>query len=212
MTLASSGQLASRQLLDASNITTDAAPESALPERPEAVADLADGALLLAPMHGDSDLLFNSSDIDSILAYSSPRQRIELLSWPPAPADSSFHYTWSTYLESPISTSNSFFHLWQLFSREEGGPAVSLTATKGKVAIDDNIRDDCGGTGCPQVQMGQYTDKVVKHDMKVTFGQKGRLQYSMTDAASGATMLKYSAKGYMGQESSLKVSVRGVPA
>lgn len=81
---------------------------------------------------------------------------------------------------------------------------MSLTATKGKVAIDDNVREGCGGT-CPTLAIGEYTDKVVKHDMKVTYGAKGSLAYTMTDAASGQAMMRYAAKGYMGQDSSLKV-------
>lgn len=200
MTLASSGQLASEQLLNPKSGSNDlpatgaaAAPSFSLEE-----------SLLLTPTRGDTDLLFNASDIDAVLAYSSPRQRIELLSWPPAPAGYSFQYSWSTYLQSPISTSNSLFHLWQLFSRAEGGPTVTLTATKGRVAIDDNVREGCGAT-CPQIQIGQYTDMVVRHDVRVTFGDNGSLRYIMTNAASGTTMMRYAAKGYMGADSSLKV-------
>jgi hypothetical protein len=139
------------------------------------------------------------------MAYSSPRQRIEFLSWPPAPAGSTFRYTWSTYLQSPISTGKQFFHLWQLFSREEGGPTVSLTATNGRVAIDDNVREGCAGS-CPSIALGGYTDKVVKHDLKVTYGKEGSLLYTMTDAGTGQTLLRYTGKGDMGQDSSLKVS------
>lgn len=43
----------------------------------------------------------------------SPRQRIELFSWPGAMYDTTWQYQWRTYLAKNVSTDGHFFHMFQ---------------------------------------------------------------------------------------------------
>lgn len=40
-----------------------------------------------------------------------PRQRLEFLSWPPAPAGETWDYTWRTYVDERTTTTNRWWHM-----------------------------------------------------------------------------------------------------
>lgn len=40
-----------------------------------------------------------------------PRQRLEFLSWPPAPAGETWDYTWRTYVDERTQTTNRWWHM-----------------------------------------------------------------------------------------------------
>lgn len=40
-----------------------------------------------------------------------PRQRLEFLSWPPAPAGDTWDYAWRTYIDDRTTTTNKWWHM-----------------------------------------------------------------------------------------------------
>lgn len=50
-------------------------------------------------------------------------------------------------------------------------------------------------------------DRTLQHNATVTWGTNGSFEYTVTDVLYNTTVLSYSAKGYMGDQSSLKVSL-----
>ncbi|KAJ4482230.1 hypothetical protein J3R30DRAFT_3699647 [Lentinula aciculospora] len=133
----------------------------------------------------------------------SPRQRTEFLT-PSAAAGTTHRYRWSYYLQSPVGTSSHFFHLMQLFSRDDDGPILTLDAINGVIAIKDNYRD-CSKTGCPSISLSAFTNKTTIHDVTVTYGPtKGSFKYVITDSATSKVLLSYSASGNMGGNASIK--------
>lgn len=112
----------------------------------------------------------------------SPRQRIELFSYPGAAQATTWKYEWKSYLKHGVSTGSDFFHLfqWVLLIRFQilniefwklqssladmrwvdrtlrrdncGGPVISLNAFEGNVAIQDAVRD-CSVTKCPSLPL-----------------------------------------------------------
>ncbi|KAJ3986592.1 hypothetical protein F5890DRAFT_1552171 [Lentinula detonsa] len=146
-----------------------------------------------------SDPTKNLEDYSS----SSARQRTEFLT-PSAAAGTTHRYRWSYFLQSPVGTSTHFFHLMQLFSRDDGGPILTLDAINGVIAIKDNYRD-CSKTGCPSIPLSAFTDKTTIHDVTVTYGStNGSFKYVITDSATSNVLLSYSATGNMGGNASIK--------
>ncbi|KAJ3772389.1 hypothetical protein FB446DRAFT_736784 [Lentinula raphanica] len=164
-----------------------------------------------------SDPTKNLEDYSS----SSPRQRTEFLT-PSAAAGTSHRYRWSFLLvfhfriefthvahrshhslQPPVGTSNHFFHLMQLFSRDDGGPIITLDAINGAIAIKDNYRD-CSQTGCPSISLSAFTGKTTIHDVTVKYGSSGSIKYVITDSATSKVLLSYSATGKMGGNASIK--------
>ncbi|KAJ3930891.1 MAG: hypothetical protein NXY57DRAFT_272370 [Lentinula lateritia] len=134
---------------------------------------------------------------------SSPRQRTEFLT-ASAAAGSTHKYQWSYYLKSPVGTTTHFFHLMQLFSRDDGGPILTLDAINGVIAIKDNYRD-CSKTGCPSIPLSTFTDKTTIHTVAVTYGpSNGSFKYVITDSVTSNVLLSYSASGNMGGNASIK--------
>ncbi|ORY69314.1 hypothetical protein BCR35DRAFT_326423 [Leucosporidium creatinivorum] len=106
------------------------------------------------------------------------RQRIEFLSWPPAMAGETWVYDWTYYLVPGVSSSDHFFHLSQLLSRDIGGYVVALDLLQGRVTIRDTIRPNCGGT-CPSIPQASFWGRTTYHRMTVTFGAQGSLRYTV---------------------------------
>ncbi|GAA6001375.1 hypothetical protein JCM10207_006632 [Rhodosporidiobolus poonsookiae] len=135
----------------------------------------------------------------------SPRQRIELLTWPGAAAGSVWRYEWKSRT-SDTSTSSHFFHMWQLLRRDAcGGPVVTLDLKGGQAAINDPLR---GCSYCRSVPASSWTDRTISHTLLVKYGLSGSLRYAAHDAGLGLAappLLEYAAKGDMGAKSSLKV-------
>ncbi|KAF7299247.1 hypothetical protein MIND_00873400 [Mycena indigotica] len=128
----------------------------------------------------------------------SPRQRIEFLTEGAADG-ATFRYSWKYYLSSKTGTTKNFFHLMQLLMRD-GGPVIALDAVNDKVALRDFVRD-CPAKGCPSIDLDDFTDRTTAHDMLVTFGPNGAVQYTVKDSVGGKTLLSYSATGEMGKSS-----------
>ncbi|KAJ3890758.1 hypothetical protein GG344DRAFT_77567 [Lentinula edodes] len=134
---------------------------------------------------------------------STPRQRTEFLT-ASAAVGTTHKYQWSYFLKSPVGTSTHFFHLMQLFSRDDGGPILTLDAINGVIAIKDNYRD-CSKTGCPSIPLSTFTDKTTIHTVAVTYGSSnGSFKYVITDSATSNVLLSYSASGNMGGNASIK--------
>lgn len=130
-----------------------------------------------------------------------PRQRIEFLTWPAAPAGSNWSYRWKTRtLATPAGSK--LHHHWQLLRRDAcGGATVTLSFNNGRAIIKDSIRS---GT-TPSVDLNQWFGKTIIHSMNVTYGIKGFLSYTAVDAAvPSVPLIKYLARGDMGSSSSLK--------
>jgi len=76
------------------------------------------------------------SAVSASITPSSPRQRIELLSWPGAAAGQTWSYTWKSFQDPATGTGNKFFHAWQLLRRDFcGGPVVTLDYKAGHAVI-----------------------------------------------------------------------------
>lgn len=77
------------------------------------------------------------------------RQRTELYSQPVATSGSRWTYKWRSYLSPDTKTTGSFFHLFQVISRANGGgPIMTLDAKGGRVMIIDTPR---GCNGCKSI-------------------------------------------------------------
>lgn len=100
-------------------------------------------------------------------------------------------------------TTNNFFFLMQLYTDSLGEPVVGLSAIKDKVFIKDVLNKGlCPKSGCPSIALGDYTDRVTQHSMTVTFGEKGRMAYKITDADTGKILIDFNTAGFMGNVSS----------
>lgn len=85
-------------------------------------------------------------------------------------------------------------------------PIVTLSAQKDKVFIKDIMNQGfCPSSGCPSVDLADYTDRVTEHTMDITFGPTGQMKYTVIDVDSGNTLIDFSANGYMGNSESTYV-------
>ncbi|GAA5946341.1 hypothetical protein JCM3765_000203 [Sporobolomyces pararoseus] len=136
----------------------------------------------------------------------SPRQRNEFLTWPGAPAGSTWKYTWKSYQSTGTSTTNNFFHSWQILRRDAcGGPVVTLDYQNGQVRIQDYVR---GCYTCAQplaADVSYWFGKTISHQLTITYGLSGSLSYSAySDSNLRRPLITYQAKGDMGASASLK--------
>ena len=127
----------------------------------------------------------------------SPRQRVEFLT-PAQDAGTDFAFTWKMYLSSNAGTSTHFFHLMQVFSRDDNGPIVTLDALSGKITVKDYIRTSAS---VPSIALSDYTDYTTVHTIQGTYGSNGTLAYVVKNS-NGTQLLAYSASGYMGSDAS----------
>merc|ERR1712230_29638 len=134
------------------------------------------------------------------------RQRIEIFTWPGAPENSSWIYSWKSHLEPNISTAYQFNHLWQILRRDEGpGPVVSLDAKDGKIAVDDFV---AGCRYCVSVPIEEFWGRTIYHNMYVTYGPNGRIAYSAYAPENPRRpLLRYARSGEMGSAASLKTGI-----
>ena len=155
--------------------------------------------------------VITSSVVAATTTATSPRQRNEMYSWPGAPANETWHYTWKSFQVASTSTGVNFFHSWQLFRRDQcGGPVITLDYKSGQAVITDIVRPTCPDAGlggvCPSVPVSQFWGKTVQHSMMVRYGLQGTFDYTVVDVADpvATPLLTYSATGDMGASSSIK--------
>ncbi|EGG03415.1 uncharacterized protein MELLADRAFT_90136 [Melampsora larici-populina 98AG31] len=123
-----------------------------------------------------------------------PRQRIEFLTPGFGDGDTAT-YTWSSYLDSRVQTTNHFFHLFQIYSRGDDGPMLTLDIKDQLTSILDPLRcsDDCGdGT---QMDFESFKSRTISHALKVTFGPLGKIDYVLGDRLTRQVQLGYSMHG-----------------
>jgi hypothetical protein len=154
----------------------------------------------------------------------SARQRNEMYSWPGAPANETWSYSWKSFQAPGTSTGVNFFHSWQLLRRDScGGPVITLDYKVGNALITDIVRPTCPDAGldgaCPSVPVEQFWGKTIKHSVTVRYGLQGSFDYTAVDVADATAtpLLAYSAEGDMGASGSIKVGHRrlasfGLPA
>ncbi|KAK4053525.1 hypothetical protein OIV83_001693 [Microbotryomycetes sp. JL201] len=149
-----------------------------------------------------------ATGVPSPTSTKTPRQRIEMLSWPPASAGTTFNYQWKSHLASPATSGYQFFHVMQLLRRVDGGAyVIALSIKNGQVYIDDIARD-CGLGSCPSIPLSTILDRTLQHNATVTWGTtNGSFDYTISDALTKVPILTYTAKGYMGDQGSLKYGV-----
>ncbi|GAA6005151.1 hypothetical protein JCM11491_002595 [Sporobolomyces phaffii] len=136
----------------------------------------------------------------------SPRQRNEFLTWPGAPAGSTWRYTWKSYQAPNTSTTASFFHAWQILRRDAcGGPVITLDYQNGEVRIEDFVR---GCFTCAQplaAGVKYWFGKTISHTLTITYGLSGSMTYAaFSDTNLRRPLVTYSATGDMGSSASLK--------
>ncbi|GAA5976522.1 hypothetical protein JCM11641_001328 [Rhodosporidiobolus odoratus] len=135
------------------------------------------------------------------------RQRNEFLSWPGAPAGTSWKYTWKTFQARGVSTGSHFFHAWQILRRDaNGGPVVSLDYLNGQVVIGDTVAK-C--KQCAKLNgsfLKNWAGSVISHSLTVTYGPSGSISYSAfgPDDTSNPILTYSSTNRDMGSSASLK--------
>ncbi|EJU01067.1 hypothetical protein DACRYDRAFT_22864 [Dacryopinax primogenitus] len=130
------------------------------------------------------------------------RQRNEL-HFPPQADGSTWNYQWKHYLASGVGSTTHFFHMMQVFSTMDDGPLVTLDPISGAVRITDYERgcNPCGPTYSP---LSSWEGRTTMHEMTLTSGSNGNLQYAVSDASTGAALISYSVSGYMGGQTYVK--------
>ncbi|GAA5909609.1 uncharacterized protein JCM6883_004569 [Sporobolomyces salmoneus] len=137
----------------------------------------------------------------------SPRQRNEFLTWPGAPAGSTWRYTWKSFQSTSTSTTPQFFHAWQILRRDaSGGPVLTLGYQNGQVRISDSVR---GCSVCaqpfPAAGVAYWFGKTISHTLTITYGLNGSATYSAySDTNLRRPLITYEAQGDMGSSASLK--------
>ncbi|KAK4703153.1 hypothetical protein P7C70_g3064, partial [Phenoliferia sp. Uapishka_3] len=91
----------------------------------------------------------------------------------------------------------------QLISRGGGvsGPIITLNAVGDKVFFSDKLR---GCETCESMDLSDFVGKTTVEKVAVTYGPTGSIKWQVQDAATGETMLEYSATGNMGSKTSMK--------
>jgi len=135
----------------------------------------------------------------------SPRQRNELFTWPGAVAGQTWRYTWKTY-QATTSTNYNFHHAWQILRRNGcGGAVITLDYLNGQVVIVDAVRD-CKPCVTFKKGIDAWFNKEVKHDMLITYGLNGSINYkAYTSDSVRIPAIYYRATGDMGSSASLKI-------
>lgn len=111
-------------------------------------------------------------------------------------------FTWKSYLDPYTACTTKFFHLFQLYSRGDDAPVITLDVKNQYALLLDTLRcpADCGE--------GTYTDldtfkgRTISHALKVTFGPMGRVDYVLGDTQNRQVELGYSMhSGKVGSQS-----------
>ncbi|KAL8278932.1 hypothetical protein RQP46_008601 [Phenoliferia psychrophenolica] len=113
---------------------------------------------------------------------------------------------WKYELAASVTTGSHFFHISQLISRRPGagGPIVTLNALAGQITFSDPLRK-CNN--CKKIPLTTFAGIVTQHTVKVTYGKAGSINWQITNAATGKTLLSYSATGDMGDHGSIKMGL-----
>lgn len=84
---------------------------------------------------------------------------------------------WNFHLGPSIPSSSKFFHMTQLFSREQGGFVVALGLVNGKIKISSQLPPLIGPDGAPvpqpEVPVERYWGRTTYHRMVVRWGPGG---------------------------------------
>ncbi|GAA5970660.1 hypothetical protein JCM3765_001186 [Sporobolomyces pararoseus] len=124
------------------------------------------------------------------------RQRTEFLSWPPAEAGQTNLYKWRYHLSPSLPTAYKFFHMTQLFSREQGGFVLSLGLVHPQKMKINSIIPECEGVAKDNLiecDAEKYWGKTTFHRMLVQWGPSGSIDYSVRDSETNETLLRYVA-------------------
>lgn len=118
-------------------------------------------------------------------------------------SDSTWNYNFKTFLSAETTSSKNWFHLWQLLRRSSpGGFVLSLGLRSDLIYLSDAERP-CG-LSCGGIPFASYAGKTIGHEIDISYGSNGTVVYTMTDLTTNTVLLKYSAVGEMGSDSSLK--------
>ncbi|GAA6050874.1 hypothetical protein JCM3770_005750 [Rhodotorula araucariae] len=124
------------------------------------------------------------------------RQRTEILSWPPSAAGETWVYKWNFHLAPGIPSSFKFFHMTQLFSREQGGFVLALGLVNGKIKISSILPPLLSPNGAPlplpEIPVEQYWGRTTYHRAVVQWGPGGMVDYTVQDAVTQDLLLRYS--------------------
>ncbi|GAA6008341.1 hypothetical protein JCM10207_000091 [Rhodosporidiobolus poonsookiae] len=124
------------------------------------------------------------------------RQRTEILSWPPTPAGETWLYQWRYHLHPNLPTHFKFFSMMQLLTREAGGAVITLNLRKSVVTITSTLPDELDAEGkvvpLPFVEQKVFEGRTTQHRFLVQWGPQGFVDYAITDAVTGAPILRYS--------------------
>ncbi|BGP14334.1 hypothetical protein JCM10213_004462 [Rhodosporidiobolus nylandii] len=137
----------------------------------------------------------------------SPRQRNEIFTWPGAVAGQTWKYTWKTFQTRGTSTNYNFFHAWQILRRDAcGGPVITLDYLDGQVVISDLVLDIKYAAVYPRDMNNYWFGQSVEHEMTVTYGLNGTIDYKAYVAGNRRrAALAYASSGRdMGSSASLK--------
>ncbi|ORY75694.1 hypothetical protein BCR35DRAFT_333076 [Leucosporidium creatinivorum] len=127
------------------------------------------------------------------------RQRIEMFSWRPSKLGESWVYDWEYYLVPGAGSSDHFFHLMQLFSRDAATFLIGLDLFNGAVRIFDTMEHP-KTIACPSIPLAEFEGKTTKHHMEVTFGSNGTIDCN-------STLLTYNTTGNVSAGASLKTGL-----
>ncbi|BGP12600.1 hypothetical protein JCM10213v2_000517 [Rhodosporidiobolus nylandii] len=116
---------------------------------------------------------------------SSSRQRTELLSSVYGKTGEQWRYRWDYRLSPGVASGLTFFHMFQLFSRDLGGFIFALDLISGRVVIRDSAAPRCGAA-CPSVSQSAFLGITTSHDLTVTYGDD-----TVRNAATNALILQY---------------------
>ncbi|GAA5901283.1 uncharacterized protein JCM6883_000163 [Sporobolomyces salmoneus] len=124
------------------------------------------------------------------------RQRTEFLSWPPAEAGQTNLYKWRFHLSPDLPADYKFFHMTQLFSREQGGFVLSLGLVRPSKMKISTIIPECEGVAKDNVMecdAKKYWGRTAFHRMLVKWGPSGSIDYTVRDVETNELLLRYVA-------------------
>ncbi|GAA5872181.1 hypothetical protein JCM16303_001002 [Sporobolomyces ruberrimus] len=121
------------------------------------------------------------------------RQRNEFLSWPPSEPGQTHLYKWRFHLSPALPTSYKFFHMTQLFSREQGGFVLSLGLVHPHKIKISSFLPECNAASdnVLEVDAEEYWGRTVCHRMLVKWGPNGSIDYTVSDAGTNQILLRY---------------------
>lgn len=93
-----------------------------------------------------------------------------------------------------------FFHLTQLFSREQGGFVISLCLRQAKVDISTTLDPNAlkkDALQIHEVDVARYMGRTTAHRALVKWGPNGSIDYTVRDAGTGEVLISYVVEGVL---------------